>query len=165
MFNSPSVKSYFSPFKPKGNEIQAVATPSERRIDDCLNTPSQDRFRNFWLPNLDSTNWKSLKYPKLKNTPLSKEYVKPFMRGTPKRDIRDAYDDVSQENENAFISPKFKELSFGKDVMNGVPVGRSPMVKQSYGTPLQASEFLDDDITKAEFSNLFSNKSNHIGNL
>lgn len=87
------------------------------------------------------------------------------MRGTPKRDIRDAYDDVSQENENSFISPKLNELSFGKDVMNGAPVGRSPMLKQQYGTPLQASEFLDDDITKAEFSNLFSNKSNHVGNL
>lgn len=163
--SSPFPKSYFSPMKMRSNDFQPNHNCPDAGLEEALHTPSRDGFRTFWLQNLDSTNWMSLKYRKSINTPLSKEYVKPFTRGTPMRDIRDCYDDISHCNEDAFISPKFKELSFGKDMAPNQAVGKSPLLKQVYGTPLHASEFLDDDITKAEFSNLFSNKSNNAHNL
>jgi hypothetical protein len=82
--NTPSLKNYFSPYKIKGCDLNATSS-----IGNCVDaedqpqTPSQDRFHNFWLPNIDSTHWKTHKYSKLKNTPLDKDSVRPFIQGTP----------------------------------------------------------------------------------
>jgi hypothetical protein len=70
------------------------------------------------------------------------------------------YDNSSLLN---LLSPQ-KELSFGKDLACRFPLSKSPLGKGRYGTPYHHVEMLDDDPTKAEFSNLFSNKSNHMGN-
>lgn len=156
--NSPFSRDCFSPARIRPNEFQVNISNLDQGGEEVLQTPSKDRFRNFWLPNLDSTNWKSSKYLRNRGTPLEKEQVNPFIQNTPLRDIRDCYENVSQGNDNSFISPKFKELSFGKDTLNCRPVVKTPLLKQFEENQYQASEFMDDDITKAEFSNLFSNK-------
>jgi hypothetical protein len=90
--------------------------------------------------------------------------VRPFHKNTPRRDNHEEDSACSPLNRNSFISPK-KELSFGKEVLSSTPVVKTPLLKHVYDTPYQQSELLDDDLTKAEFSNLFSNKSNHMSNL
>jgi hypothetical protein len=159
------LKNCFSPFKSKGSELNANLN-SEHNVeeDEIVQTPPQDRFRNFWLSNLESTHWKSFKYSKYRSTPLGKEGIRPFIRGTPAINIQDQYDNDSLMNGSNFVSPH-KELSFGKSMINASPVTRTPLLKQCYGTPCQPSELLDDDPTKAEFSNMLSNKSNLYGNV
>lgn len=149
------LKGYFSPSK---NQIRNYEP------DELLNTPAQERFQNFWLPNPESTHWKSLRYLRVKNTPLSKDFVRAFSKQTPKKDFDEPNDNNSLLNECSFVSPR-KELSFGRDIVSSTPVSKTPISKQIYEVPGHPSELFEDDPTKAEFSNLFSNKSNNINNL
>lgn len=45
--NSPSLKDYFSPYKDKTNDFHQPTHFREYRHGEAINTPTQDRFRNF----------------------------------------------------------------------------------------------------------------------
>jgi len=69
--------------------------------------------------------------------------------------------------EYSYISPK-KDLSFGRDITGfklTSPVTKTPIQKQGFMTPYHPTDLFEDDMTKAELSNLFSSKSNQIGHL
>ena len=152
----------FTPFK--SNYSPNKNLTKNNQMEEMQNTPLQDRFEKFGLPNPDSTHWRSVKYFNGRNTPLCKEFRKVLNKETPKKDFEIANDNNPFINDYNFESPK-KELSFGREIVSSTPVNKTPISKQVYDLPCQPSDLFEDDATKAEFSNLFSNKSNHISNM
>jgi hypothetical protein len=150
-----------SPSKIRMNEIQYNLNVSDQKADCMESIPYHDRLSKFWLSNTDNDPWKKHKYNKIKSTFLAKEYEKPFIRGTPQKNFKNLHENFSPANENSFVSPK-KGFSFGRDIHASSPSKKLPLLRQVYELEDKHCEIFDDDITKAEYSNLFSNKSNHI---
>ena len=100
-------------------------------------------------------------FNRIKNSSVAKEIEKPFIRGTPQKNFKNLHENFSPANENLFFSPK-KGFSFGRDIHASSPIKKIPQLRQDYSLEDKHCEILDDDLTKVEYSNLFSNKSNHI---
>lgn len=159
--STPLSKYMISPSKIRINELQTQLGILDHKADCMENIPCNERLSKFWLSNLDNDPWKKHKYGKLSNLSLAKELEKPFVRGTPLKNFKNLQENFSPANENLFISPK-KGFSFGRDIHASSPIKKIPVLRKVYELEDKNCEIFDDDLTKAEYSNLFSNKSNHI---
>lgn len=151
---SPLIKNFMSPDNIIGNHSES---------EDINHTPLRENFKDFSNINNSYFNWKYPILQKLKNTPNINDFIKNIHNKiSPQRDSDAVNDSSDKEYHDNFASPK-KELSFGKNFISSTPVSKTP--KQTYTTPCHPNDLLDDENTKAEFSNLFSSKSNHFSNL
>ena len=149
--------------------IKNLMSPDKILINDIYmeevnKTPFQDRIRDVWFENYQEVNLKTNSIPKSKYTPLSKDFCKNIAIRTPKKNFDHYPDNHTSFINSSFISPK-KEISFGKKAFTSTPLSKTPIQKQTFGTPSHPIDLFEDENTKAEFSNLFSNKSNHFANL
>lgn len=147
------IKSFMSPDKIISHHTES---------DDINHTPMRENLKDFWIINSSYNNWKYPFIQKLKNTPNLNDFIKNYNKNTPQKDPDAVNDSSYKDYHDSFMSPK-KELSFGKHFINSTPVAKTP--KQTYSTPCHPNDMYEDENTKAEFSNLFSLKSNHFSNL
>lgn len=153
--NISPIKNFISPNKILADNIE---------LDEINKTPFYEKIRETYNEGYIEGHFKALVIQKFKHTPLSKENFKSFLKNTPKKDLNNILQDHINISDQSFISPK-KEISFGKRLMSSPHLSRTPVHKQVFGTPSHPIDLFEDENTKAEFSNLFSNKSNHFGNI
>ncbi|CAI2368544.1 unnamed protein product [Moneuplotes crassus] len=123
-------------------------------------SPLQDNFRNIWRSCIDSDEKKHIS--KISHQPRELEKM-PAKRSACK-DFSNLNSNYSPINENNFLSPT-KDLCLSRGMISSPFMVKSPLLKAIPALSKVLNnhrDIFDDDITKAENSNLFSNKSNQI---
>lgn len=128
--------------------------------DDMEYPTSKDKVGAFWLSGPNPNIFKKDKFSRIRSSLAIPEVPQAFINTTPRKDLGNLDVGFSPDRENSFISPK-KELSFGKNLLGASPITKTPLLKKVYELNQQHCDLFDDDLTKAEHSNLFSIKSNN----
>jgi len=149
-----------SPYKIKWDEFESLVGRDLKIEENCL-SPFIDKLGSFWLNHTDYDDLKNFKSSKLKNTPLRRDVDRQSFKRTPCKGFANLSEIFSPYKENSLISPQ-KEINFDKVMVTSPFIMKSPLMKQISNIRDQQSEVFDDAYTKAEHSNLFSNKSNQI---
>ena len=149
-----------SPSKIMGGDFESKVL-KDLKIEENFISPFTDKLGSLWLNHIDFDEIKNFKYSKLKNTPQRKAIDKQSYKRTPCKGFENLNENFSPYNENSMLSPK-KGMGFGGAMVSSPFIMKSPLMKQISNIKEQQSTFFDDAYTKAENSNLFSNKSNQI---
>jgi hypothetical protein len=152
--STPLSKYMISPSKIRINELQTLLNASDYKADCMENIPCNEKFSKFWLLNFDNDLWQKHNYGSSNSSPV-KELEKPFVRGTPQKNFKNLQENFSPANENIFISPK-KGFSFGRNIHTSSQIKKVSLQKKVNELEDKHCEIFDDDLTKAEYSNLFS---------
>mmetsp|Transcript_29750 Transcript_29750/g.26322 ORF Transcript_29750/g.26322 Transcript_29750/m.26322 type:complete len:192 (+) Transcript_29750:472-1047(+) len=79
---TPPAKFMPSPYKPRDSLASPVPS-RDHKLEGTLFSPSNDKYRSLWMTNLEAVEWRSQKYNKNINTPLSKEVEMQMDKRTP----------------------------------------------------------------------------------